>query len=877
MPCNAVARFSKSSYQRHIPPLEVNANGNWTMLPAQAHREIVPRIEPRPRTPKSTNTVIVWFYIASPLNAESRARVYSLGGIPSPPPQLVFSMASTRQEPYEVTVHSDPADDISLSDLPVGAALLGDEYVSISTASESVASHDPPGLGRTIGSAVSYLGHRLESSMNFGPPEHRRHRLTLMFDNAQYAQRFSQPTGIRCGGQCFEIRPCSVSTASNIPGIGRTLDQLVSILSRQISHMFSLAGNCLGLGPSGVMRRRFGNMGEGLYCICCGYGGLDLHPVLGGSPSEGLFSTDMLRWIYSAVCASCFPAYVEGLSKDGRLCRQLVKSLKRNNITSVQQALTYIATFMSLHPNFHVTFAELGLSLTLDDLHRRFARYRNSDFLLGRVHRMLQFVNEDKVVCRAAQIHETRAQLLTGFETTTCPECLSKLTGGFISVYTQLFPLTIDMNVGSLAAMHVMLAITRLPHNVITELSSTTFCLCTGPAVMQELAAMRCFADGLVHVARSSEETGQERTAVNPEIFLLVQWSCDLVLSPYFQWYAIYRRKHWGKHREVELMLRRGCIRGLCTEVREILPRCGFCGEILSKLQEAVHNFQQIMLKRVLMAAEYQAFDHLLRDISEFPPPHITEMQSARVAEFLDNVGTLTPPVSPSRVHYTLHVRYFRAGEAGLTFARGDNDEGLQRSEEAHFGEILIELCEIPCDHLLIHSNDGDNADRIRRVLSKAVVCIVKSYYCYQSTSNVPVWRDAESPIFWLPLSDYEPLNPALSPIFADLERKQCILSTADGRYFTVDKIALDENVALLQDLNFDFHLLGLCSMQAEKTMYKYHRRYLDILDYIDEQPVAVHARRKHIPCGVAANSPRPDNVVLIPCKKYKSANARLL
>ncbi|KZT27256.1 hypothetical protein NEOLEDRAFT_1131312, partial [Neolentinus lepideus HHB14362 ss-1] len=101
----------------------------------------------------------------------------------------------------------------------------------MSIASASIISN-LPGPGRTVGNMVSKLGRRIEHSLNLGPRSEslRPSHLTLCFDDARDLLVFSQSSAVIQHGEAVMLYPASVSTASNIPGPGRTADKLLSFL-----------------------------------------------------------------------------------------------------------------------------------------------------------------------------------------------------------------------------------------------------------------------------------------------------------------------------------------------------------------------------------------------------------------------------------------------------------------------------------------------------------------------------------------------------------------------------------------------------------------------------------------------------------------------
>ncbi|TFK50243.1 hypothetical protein OE88DRAFT_341099 [Heliocybe sulcata] len=180
------------------------------------------------------------------------------------------------------------------------------------------------------------------------------------------------------------LSPASVSTCSNIPGPGRTMDKLLSFLGRRLEGLLSSAGDRMGLGTSRIMRKIGPRSSTLFHCVRCGHWMYSYPMYFGRTLGGELFSVDVINWIFQATCKECRPKHIHELSQDDRLCRRLIKVLLRSkNIVSLHQTITYVATLLSLHPNFNATFSAQGLSSALESLYDRWGRYRDTDPLFS--------------------------------------------------------------------------------------------------------------------------------------------------------------------------------------------------------------------------------------------------------------------------------------------------------------------------------------------------------------------------------------------------------------------------------------------------------------------------------------------------------------
>ncbi|KZT20529.1 hypothetical protein NEOLEDRAFT_1182489 [Neolentinus lepideus HHB14362 ss-1] len=119
-----------------------------------------------------------------------------------------------------------------------------DDGVELEIATLSTAS-DLPGPGRTFGNVVDALGRAVQ--VNFMSAQRHPPRNLYEVDR-ETLERWRRDDGVA-------LELASLSTASNLPGHGRTLGNIVGMFGRAFEHACAAVGTKLGLGPHAAMAR----------------------------------------------------------------------------------------------------------------------------------------------------------------------------------------------------------------------------------------------------------------------------------------------------------------------------------------------------------------------------------------------------------------------------------------------------------------------------------------------------------------------------------------------------------------------------------------------------------------------------------------------
>lgn len=161
----------------------------------------------------------------------------------------------------------------------------------------------------------------------------------------------------------FSLVNSSNSTVSNIPGLGRTVDNFVGAAGKRVEQLINNTAERLGRGPTALAARFLNNVSDSLpvQCVCRRRQSKSrlrqLEDVLAGMFGE----TDAF------FCDGCEAVYFRTLYEACQVdaCEKLVDHLRQEDIGTNCLAITYIISFVCILPSTLPVFLALELTQTL--------------------------------------------------------------------------------------------------------------------------------------------------------------------------------------------------------------------------------------------------------------------------------------------------------------------------------------------------------------------------------------------------------------------------------------------------------------------------------------------------------------------------------
>ncbi|EPQ53338.1 hypothetical protein GLOTRDRAFT_95307 [Gloeophyllum trabeum ATCC 11539] len=242
------------------------------------------------------------------------------------------------------------------------ANTLRDNGVDIEIASTSTVD-DCPGVGSTFGKVVDKAGQAVERLYRKAPLQSPP--LVLSDFDAGVLGVISR------NGAEFEV--ASVSTASDIPGPGRTLGKIVGGLGRVFQQICSRIGDRMGLGPHAATKHivqylfrphaewEFDPWHPYMWCQTCGY--CDIMRAKDMRPSQ--ISSFLGNMVQLSMMATDLDDGQYKLEKIKGECKRLSKYIGCSSAQSQAAAVFYVQVLRSLFPHLEPFFEEHGRGIEL--------------------------------------------------------------------------------------------------------------------------------------------------------------------------------------------------------------------------------------------------------------------------------------------------------------------------------------------------------------------------------------------------------------------------------------------------------------------------------------------------------------------------------
>ncbi|KDQ62990.1 hypothetical protein JAAARDRAFT_53221 [Jaapia argillacea MUCL 33604] len=285
---------------------------------------------------------------------------------------------------------------------------------SFDTQSRSTVS-DLPGPGRTVDNIISKTGKGLErllykSSKRFRADDRR------LLDNGIIEFTDGAQLHDFLEANFLEVQSASDGTASDLPGAGRTLGNIISKAGKKLEGLLGRASQRIGGGPSSTMDRTL---------VVVDHTWL---PTFGPRRSQGHLRAppsfqDLVKQAVSL--ASWSPSNPKDIVNNDKFvdcCRKLVKFLRHDKLTTQYLAISYISILLCICPQSHPLFLQLGAKEVVNDVVSQCAffpaRHQRPHLLLTPSRRALLILSHSQVLTTIKRFDEISSDETSSADTT---------------------------------------------------------------------------------------------------------------------------------------------------------------------------------------------------------------------------------------------------------------------------------------------------------------------------------------------------------------------------------------------------------------------------------------------------------------------------